>query len=187
MSMKLVATLAYILFCAVCTSALSAQELNIDWKFYGGASVDRDHSRCFYDAKGIVRGPQGQIRVWTKCILQKDMDSIDVEKDFDGKILELTAQKVAHYYVPPIARLETIDVDQSMTITQYKETANIANIQPHASIFYELNCPERMLRELSIYVQANGKSGSRNKPGDWKHVPPEGNGARLIRLLCPVK
>jgi hypothetical protein len=164
-----------------------AQALSVDWKFYGGAPVDGDHSLCFYDAKGIVQGLQGHIRVWTKCLPQTAMDSIDIKKDFAGQILENTAQKVAHYYVPPIAALEAVDVDQAMTITQYEETADISNIQPRASIFYELNCPERMMRELSIYVQASGKSGSRDKPSDWRYVPPEGNGARLLKILCPQK
>jgi len=71
-----------------------------------------------------------------------------------------------------------------MVITGYEETANISNIQPRARIFYELNCSDRMLRELSIYVQANGKAGSRDKPGDWSNVPPEGNGASLLKILC---
>jgi hypothetical protein len=42
-----------------------------------------------------------------------------------------------------------------------------------------------MLRELSIDLNINGRVGSNNKPADWKYVPPEGNGAALLRLLCP--
>jgi hypothetical protein len=71
-----------------------------------------------------------------------------------------------------------------MQITEYEEIANIGSIEPHAKIFYELNCPERMSRELSIYFQADGKSGSFDKPSDWKYIPPEGNGSRLLKILC---
>lgn len=91
-----------------------------------------------------------------KCLLQKDLDSIDVKKDFDGKILENTAQKVAHHYVPPIATVEIIDANQRMVITQYEETANIGNIQINSDIFYELNCSEQMLLELSMHFLVNG-------------------------------
>jgi hypothetical protein len=69
-------------------------------------------------------------------------------------------------------------------ITQYEQIANISNIEPHAKIFYELNCSERMSRELNMYFQVNGKNGSRDKPSDWKFVSPEGNGARLLKILC---
>jgi hypothetical protein len=110
--MKRVGTLACILFAVVGAPAgLAKRRLSVDWKFYGGASLD-GHSECFYDAKGVVPGPDGHIRVWTNCLLQKDMDSIDIKKDFDGKILANTAQKVANQYVPPIATVETIDVNQ---------------------------------------------------------------------------
>ena len=169
-----IATLAYILFAIIAgASAGSAREIGVDWKFYGSASLPDDgHNVCFYDASGVLREPDGHIRVWTKCLPHKNIDSVDIKKDFDGRILENTAEKVAHHYVPPIAAAETIDADQSMQITEYEEIANIGSIEPHAKIFYELNCPERMSRELSIYFQADGKSGSFDKPSDWKYIPP---------------
>jgi hypothetical protein len=183
---KRVGTLACILFIVIAgVAAASARELDVDWKFYGGASLtDDEHNVCFYDASDIVREPDNHIRVWTKCLSQKDVDNVDIKKDFGGKILENTAEKVARHYMPPIGAAEVMDADQSMQVTEYEEVANISSIEPHARIFYELNCPERMSRELSMYFQANGKSGSRDKPSDWKYVPPEGNGARLLKILC---
>src|SRR5262245_9935589 len=83
-------------------------------------------------------------------------------------------------YIPPIALVEDATYDQAVTVIQYEETAN-------SRIFYELNCSERMLRELSMYVRANGKEGFKNKPSDWKYVAPETNGARLLTILCPRK
>jgi len=112
------------------------------------------------------------------------MDSVDIKKDFGGKILNNTAHKFLELYVPPIARIETIDADQRMTITQYEETANIGDLKPQSTILYELNCSERMSRELSMDFQVNGKSGALHKPSDWRYVPPEGNGARLLKMLC---
>jgi hypothetical protein len=183
-----VGILACILFAVIAgASAALPQELVVDWKFYGGASLPNDgYNVCFYDASGVVREPDNHIRVWTKCLPQKDIDNVDIKKDFGGKILENTAEKVAHHYMPPFGVAEVMDADQSMQVTEYEEVANISGIEPHARIFYELNCPERMLRELSLYVQENGKSGLKDKPSDWKYVPPEGNGARLLKILCPL-
>jgi hypothetical protein len=155
--------LAYIFFAATGISTGVAQGLNIDWKFYGGAPAQGDELECFYDAKGVVQTPDRDIRVWIKCLAQKDLDSINIEKAFGGRILKNTAAKIAHYYLPPIGSIQTLDVDQAMTITQYEETANIGDIEPRAQIFYELNCPDRMIRELSIdIVDANGKRGARD-------------------------
>jgi hypothetical protein len=157
-----------------------AQASDVDWKFYGGAALD-GVSECFYEANGIIRGAAGHIRVWTKCIPQKDIESIDIEKDFAGKILKNTADKVAHYYVPPIESVETAD---AISVTLYEETADIAHIQPTAQIFYEIHCQGRMLRELSISLHTNGTSGSRDGPSNWRYVAPEGNAATLLSLLC---
>ena len=185
-AVKRAATLAGVFLAVAGASAGMAQGLSVDWKLYGGISVQGNKEFCFYDAQGIaVQKPDGHIRVWTKCLPQKDMDAIDINKDFGGSILERTAERVSHYYVPPIAQMQSVDADQSMAIIQYEETADIANIQPRAQIFYELNCPGRILRELSIYIKANGKIGSRDTPSEWKHVAPEGNAANLLRLLCP--
>ena len=75
-----------------------------------------------------------------------------------------------------------MDADKATGVTLYEETANIANIEPRARIFYEFNCKEQMLRELSIYVQSDRLA--REKPTEWTSVPPEGNAARLLKLLC---
>lgn len=166
-------------------SVTFAQSSNVDWKYYGGAPLDEKMTLCFYDAEGITHKTDDHIRVWTKCLQQTEVEGVDIKKEFGGAILENTARKLANYYVPPIAIIETINLDEILTITQYEETADISDIQPRASIFYELNCPERMMQELSISIQAGGKGGFLGKPSDWRHVPPEGNGAQLLRILCP--
>ena len=170
----------------VTVHASLGQTIGVDWKLYGFAVVNGESHFCFYDAKGISQRPDKHLRVWTKCLAQTD-EAIDIAKDFDGQIVKNAAQKIAHYYVPPIARVQNVDAEQSVVITGYEETANIGNIQPRAQIFYELDCSERMLRELSISVNANGKVGSVNKPGEWKYVAPEGNATSLLKILCPIR
>lgn len=43
----------------------------------------------------------------------------------------------------------------------------------------------RRLTGLSTSININGRSGFQNKPSDWEYAPPEGNGATLIKMMCP--
>ena len=158
----------------------------VDWKVFGASSVSGSEI-CFYEAKGIVRTPKGLVRVWTKCLSQQDLEKIDVQHDFNGRIEESAARKTDNGYVPPIARIEDgVEPNKASVITRYEETANIASIQPRASIFYELNCARRMLREriVTIFV-SEMKRGSTKTPSSWRHTPPETNVAKLVKMLCP--
>lgn len=55
------------------------------------------------------------------------------------------------------------------------------------TILYELDCSQQMLCELSIEIDTDGKSGSKHTANEWKYVPPETNGARLLKILCKKK
>jgi hypothetical protein len=90
---------------ALATSALAA---DVDWKMYGTASIEGGVV-CFYESKGVITRPA--LRVWTKCLLQKDLDSMDPESELGKKIIENAAQKVVQGYIPPIAVVEDIDFD----------------------------------------------------------------------------
>jgi hypothetical protein len=172
-----------IVLSTVMTIASEAHGADVDWKVYEAASVAGPEF-CFYDANGVVRTPDGNVRAWTKCLPQKDMDAIDIEHDFGGKLLEDAARKIKEGCVPPSVAAGTLEFDQVPGIVAYEEIANLGSIQPHTNIFYELNCAQKMLRELSIHISVNGKSGSIDKPTPWEFVPPEGNGAMLLKLLC---
>ena len=174
------AKMASILFTVMCVPAGMAQTLSVDWKFYGGAPIDGD-TLCFYEAKGVLQRPDGHLRVWTKCLLLKELDNINFESDLGKKVIENSARKVYKYYIPPVNIVQDIDFNQMLAIVRYEETANISYIQSRAQIFYELNCSERMLQELSIDILG---SAPRNKASEWGFVPPEGNAARLLKILC---
>jgi hypothetical protein len=166
-----------ILFALAVSQARYAQALDVDWKYYGGHWVG-GLRYCFYEANSVVRTAGDHIRVWVKCLLHKDLEIIDIKRDFGGKIFQSTAEKMAKHYIPPFGTVEpSLDVDEIAEIVKYEEIANTAYPEPQASIFYELNCPERMLRELSISLQRN----RRDIPGNWKYVPPEGNDATFRR------
>ena len=159
--------------------AASAQAADVDWKMYGTASIDGGVI-CFYDAKGVARTADNNVRVWTKCLLQKDLNNLDGNSELGKKIVESSAQKVIKGYVPPIVALGDMEFDQIAGIVPAEETANLINIQPHSRIFYELNCSERMATSVRI----NGKVGFEDMPSNWEHIAPESNGARLLKILC---
>jgi hypothetical protein len=176
-------------------------EVEVEEPNFGGSSWIRTlegqkpKSRRATNARAEARGnevwsenAQGNsmsITGWAKCLLQKDLDSVDFDGDLGKKIVDSGAQKVIQGYIPPIALVEDMDYDQAIGVIQYEETANLSNIQPQARFFYELNCSERMMRRLSTYVRgSNGKEGFSDKPSNWEYVPPEGSGARLLKILC---
>jgi hypothetical protein len=70
-----------------------------------------------------------------------------------------------------------MEFKQIPDIVAYEEIADLNLSDPQARFFYEMNCPDRMARRLSTYIQLNGKTNSREKPSEWEYVPPEGNGA----------
>jgi hypothetical protein len=162
----------------------TAMAADVDWKMYGTASVE-DAEICFYDAKGVTRPTNNLTRVWTKCVSKKALGNIDFDGAIGKSVVESAAHKVLDNYVPPIAMVDdAIDFNQALAIIQYEEIANIVGIAPNARLFYEINCPDRMIRVLSTYLKVKGKDSYINKPSDWKHVSPESNGATLLKLMC---
>ena len=161
-----------------------AQTPDVDWKMYGGASV-AGQSFCFFDAKSVVHTSSGYIRVWTKCLAHKDLDGVDIKSDLGAKIVDNAGRLVHEGYVPPIVAIGRIEFKQVPDVVAYEQIANLSAIESQAQIFEELNCSERMMRSLSVSIHANGQRGFKDKPSDWEYVPPEGNGATLLKMLCP--
>ena len=161
------------------TLASSAQAADVDWKLYGGAAV-AGHSVCFYDANSVARTTSGYVRVWTKCLAQNDLERADLSDEN----AQDAAKKIIRGYVPPIIVIGKMDFKRIPEIVGAEETANLGAIEPQAQIFDEMNCSERMMRTLSVSIHTNGQRGFNNKPSEWEYVPPEGNSATLLKLLC---
>jgi hypothetical protein len=157
----------------------------VDWKMFGTHTLPDGEATCFYDAAGVTR-PGGLVRVWTKCLLDKEISSLDFEHAFGGKIVKAAKRKANDRYLPPITIVEQDDnLDNALVIIVEEQIANMGNILPSARIFYEINCSEKMSRSLSTYVVDHGKKTSINQPTGWSHIAPESNGSRLFRMLCP--
>ena len=176
---------AAVLLVLVSNAAL-AQTTDVDWKLFGAASVD-GASFCFFDAKSVACSSDGYIRVWTKCLAQKDLDGFDAKSDLGTKIVRKAAKEVIEGYVPPIVVIGQMEFKQVPDIVVYEQIANLGAINSQAQIFDELNCRERMTRTLSISIYANGQRGFDSKTGNWEYVPPEGNAATLLKLVCPMQ
>jgi hypothetical protein len=160
---RLSGALAASVLCAALTTVAKAAD--VDWKMYAGASVLKPEA-CFYDAKGVIRTPERLVRVWTRCFSRKDLNKVDVDRDFAGKISKDAARKLQDGYMPPINLVEKIDF-HALLVAMYEEIANNSDIQPQAIISYEFNCPRKIVRELSTNPPANGQRG--------EPVSPEGN------------
>lgn len=162
-----------------------AQAVDVDWKLYGLATIKTSGpSECFFEAKGVTNSPDHHVRVWTKCLSQKDIDDLDSQKESVAEVIKNAAERMKRGYVPPLAQVRHINVNEMMVIIALEETANISSIQPQSRIFYELDCAGQMLRELSIDVQVQGKSAKINLPREWQYAAPETNGSALLKILC---
>lgn len=171
----------YLLAVCILVRTSPAIAADVDWKWYGGlASAIKGEEYCFYEERGLVRAGQNIIRVWTKCLLQRDLDAVSQKDIYWRAFIDMSASRIAHYYFPPIAKIEHLDSQQIEQIIAYETLADVSGISPDTQIFYELDCGQRKLRELHISVGTQ----STDVPTDWKNVPPEGNGANLISLLC---
>jgi len=177
-------TSACILLAIVSAQGGVAWAVNADWKFYGGVSSPDGRSWCVYDANRVVRAPVGHITVATECLPQTEIDKIDIDKDFGGKIAENVARRTRDRYRPPYARAETIEEGEITDIIRSEQIADIAGIQPRVKISHELDCRRKLTRTLSIYVQVNGNVRSVDTASEWKPISPEANIDRLFKILC---
>jgi hypothetical protein len=119
-----------LLLCAA-SNAL-AQADNVDWKLYGWADKSE---HCFYEAIGATRRPEGHVRVWTKCLSQDSMDGVDIEKEYDGRILNAAAQKVASHYFPPIAKVVDLSFDQMIAVVRMNKPLTSVSSNPSPVFF----------------------------------------------------
>ena len=53
---------------------------------------------------------------------------------------------------------------RSRTTIAYEQAADISGIKPHSSIFYELDCTQKMISELNTNSSVDGKQNSPSQP-----------------------
>ncbi len=163
--------------CAIAATPISsAVAEDVDWKLYGWATVKQGHQACFYEAQSTVWVGR-RVRVWAKCFNQADIDN-NVLPD---AAIKRVADRALRAYMPPITVVErSISFDGAMEIAIAEEIANVGNLNPQATMLYELDCTQAKLRELSIDIGGHGS----DSPSVWKYVPPQTNGDHLLKMLC---
>jgi hypothetical protein len=110
-------------------NVIDHQMPSIRLSFYSASLRNTSPRYCrSWTYSGAVKGSDGHIKVWTKCLAQSDMEKVDIEKDFDGKIVKNAAQKVLSLYVPPFGTVETLNKDQAIDIITSEETANMQTL-----------------------------------------------------------
>jgi hypothetical protein len=112
-------------------SSVTAQASDVNWKLYAGVTVGGIAQYCFYDANGVVKQSDTHLRVWTKCLSAKGMDSVDPNSESHKKIIERAAQKITGGYVPPIIVINTMKFDKIAFVAGHEEAADIGDIKPN--------------------------------------------------------
>jgi hypothetical protein len=166
--------------CLFVTPAIAADAPN--WKLFGGT----DDSFLYYAAGNIERLPNDHLRVWTKGLSVKQVNSAAERAVKDkGSLSRIAFATVVDS--PPLSEVKTLSKDEITDIVIEEDVANHSELQPVIRVLYELDCAGKMMRTLSIYVRKDGKTGHSNSPDEWMYVPPETNAATLHALLCGNK
>lgn len=161
---------------------VSAQSRDVDWKLYGGL----ENQVCFYEASGLARPAVDHVRVWIKCMLRHDLDRLIEDKKRGKRVIDAAARKIVDHYQPPIILVQELEFNDIISIIALEVAANQSETEPLANIYYDLDCTNRMMRELSISIRKNGKVQSSEGSPHWKYAPPETNGDRLLKILCSM-
>jgi len=176
--------MATLIFGASSPFNFCARAAEVDWTFTGQVGDGEEAQECFFDAKSVKKQDSGHLRVWTKCMLLRDMKDVDIKKEHNGRILDDAADRVLEKYKPKVSTIVEIDDDQVFQFNLFEVIADISSVEKSLGMLLEINCGEEMGRTLEIYVKKDGKSGFIDKPGVWHYIAPEGNEAIIYKLSC---
>jgi hypothetical protein len=156
-----------------------------DWRIYGFAKTDGEEA-LFYLSSDVRPQADGRIQFWVKGLDWHQIDTIFNSPEPDKSLAERAAKKVLAGYVAPYAVTHNVSQDEHVNLIVAEEIANEAKLQPITRILYELDCKQRLLRELSMEFTINGKQQFSKTTNEWTHIAPETNGAVLEAVLCPA-
>jgi hypothetical protein len=128
----------------------------LGWKVLSYQSV-KEREVCFYGSADVFRA-NGLLSVWTKCPAKEDLNKA-VKEHSTGSLSDVAAEKIAHDYVPPIAKVKALEGGQIIDAVIDEELANNGNIRPLVTALREIDCARRRARELSV-IKPVGWAGS---------------------------
>ncbi|HVN98026.1 MAG TPA: surface-adhesin E family protein [Syntrophorhabdaceae bacterium] len=160
-----------------------------DWKFFGGAPHLKDEFGIgFYDAEGIERLSNQNIKVWTTMFTNlSEFHRIEGKKE----VIDKAAKKLAKGYQPPYFVIEAKNYTNHETfidVIAWEETANDADSKPRMKILFEINCREKAIRILSIIqYDKDGMATNESHESAWGSISAGSNAETLHKILCKSK
>ena len=163
------------------TGLLAALGAPADWKLYAFTATKKQ-AVLFYLRSEIVRTPPGHVQVWIKALDYGKINRAYNHLDQKGGVFQNSAKKVATGYEPPFGTVTKLDQNQLVDIVVFEELANEASINPTLRVLYEIDCPQKLLRQVSLMGGQPTQTDSRVH--EWEHVPPESTVDTLSKLIC---
>ena len=165
------------------STTLHAQQSTHDWRIVGATSGTTT-AYVFYDANSVRKLSNGHLQVWLKAIPANETYKAADEVSKDPAHLDAMQKKLATGYVPPVALEQELSRKDIAVAVVREEVANSADIQPIMRMLEEVDCANRVTRDVSLQANIEGKQVSVEKTGEWHHIAPETNMSRLHLALC---
>ena len=136
-------------------SGAYAQTSDTDWRDYGAADFGKNGGSLvmFFDAAGVIHRSNGRVEVWTKGLPRKAIDRLlSPSSTMHKKIFDVAEHRVTVGDRPPISTIIDLDKNELTLVLVSEAAANVGSIEATERILYELDCPNRMSRELSAMI-----------------------------------
>lgn len=171
------------LFIAICLLAPSLratepETAGPDWAYYATIDSAGGKQDFFFLRSDIKTTPDGHIRVWAKGLPDSELARV--------KLTEDQLQRTFGRIIAKPSSLPGITDDQKSVVAAYEVLAAVGNIAPKTRVLWELDCPNEMLRTLSMYLTNGSKHQDSNVTGQWMHSPPESTMSTLMAMVCPA-
>jgi hypothetical protein len=161
-------------------ASLPVQAAGPNWKLLSHESF-MEPVVCFYQASDVFRAANGHVNVWTKCLSDADIDAAF----FGHSLTNFSSARTADMNDDvSTARIEVLDGSAALRTIVDEELANSGTIKPIATVLLEIDCIQRMSRQLTVILALDGEVRSADAPQDWLHIPVEGETASLFHLFC---
>jgi hypothetical protein len=161
-----------------------AQSSDTEWQEYSATKLGNAGVVVLFFDAAVIRHGNGHVEVWVKGLRQKELDRAIDAPGTGKKIVAFTAERTKRGYQPPVMGLEDLTTGQLAAVLGYEAAANVAGIEPVVRTLYEIDCSNRMARELSTQYTIDGRFRSQDTPREWSHVPPETAIGNLAKLVC---
>lgn len=169
--------------CLLLQCAAASAYPDLDWKLYDGVDAAANGSVCFYEERSIVRTRSSVVRVWTKCVVRRALDTAGAEHLnalFSPAVNDMAISRRTYGYVLPILSTETLSKKAISAAIRDEAVADVGGVAPETTTLHEIDCKLRRTRVI------DGTTGNHPlPPSGWAALPAKSPADRLRRILCP--